>query len=116
MITCCIRYVVAPGKGREFEEYARRWTKLMAKFGGMHLGYYVPDAPDGIDTTFSFPGIGAEGRKDVAIALYSFPDAAAYRAYRELSAKDEEVRAVTAFFDETRCFTSYERTFVRRGD
>ena len=114
MVTCCLRYLIAPGKDREFAEYARQWTRLIAKFGGTHHGYFVPDEPAGIDTTFSFPGIGTQGPGGVAIALYSFPDAAAYRAYRERSASDEEVRAVTQFFDETRCFTSYERTFVKR--
>jgi hypothetical protein len=114
VITCCIRYVIAPGKMREFEEYARRWTRLIAKYGGTHHGYFVPDDHPGVDATFSFPGIAAQGRNDVAIALYSFPDRAAYDAYRRMAADDEECKAVTAFFNETKCFTSYERTFVKR--
>ncbi|MCA1829417.1 MAG: NIPSNAP family protein [Myxococcales bacterium] len=114
MITCCVRYLIAPGKLKEFEEYARRWTKLIPKFGGTHHGYFLPDDPAGLDGTFSFRGLGAAGPGDVAMALYSFPDAAAYNAYRRMSAEDDECKAVTAFFDETRCFTSYERTFLKQ--
>ena len=114
MITCCIRYVVAPGKSAEFEEYARRWLELIAKYGGTHHGYFLPDLQPDLDRSFSFPGLGAEGPKDVAIALYSFPDAAAYEAYRRMAAEDDECRTVTAWANQAKCFTSYERTFLRR--
>ncbi|TMA19765.1 MAG: hypothetical protein E6J88_18005 [Deltaproteobacteria bacterium] len=75
MITCCIRYVIAPGKTAEFEEYGRRWIELIAKYGGTHHGYFLPDPQPELDTSFSFPGLGAAGAKDVAIALYSFSNA-----------------------------------------
>ena len=114
MITCCIRYVIAPGKTAEFEEYGRRWIELIAKYGGTHHGYFLPDPQPELDTSFSFPGLGAAGAKDVAIALYSFSDAGAYDAYRRMAAADEECRRVTAWANQTKCFTSYERTFVRR--
>lgn len=112
MITCCVRYVLAPGRAAEFEEYARRWVALIEKFGGTHHGVFMPDAPD-VPRELSF-AIGAEGPGDVAMVLYSFPDAAAYAEYRRLAAEDPEVRAVTDHFERTRPFVRYERTFLRR--
>ena len=85
MITCCIRYVIAPGKTAEFEEYGRRWIELIAKYGGTHHGYFLPDPQPELDTSFSFPARcgRCEGRRDRALQFFE-------------------------------CFTSYERTFVRR--
>jgi NIPSNAP protein len=114
MITCCIRYVVAPGKTAEFEQYARRWIALIAKYGGTHHGYFLPDAQPGLNDGFSFAGLGTSGPRDVAVALYSFPDAAAYRAYRRMAAADDECRSVTAWANEAKPFSSYERTFLRK--
>jgi hypothetical protein len=116
MITCYLRYFIAPGKLKEFEEYGRRWTALIEKYGGTNVGYFVPDIPpDEMNSRhFSFPGLGAEGPTNVAIALYSFPDIDAYNAYRRRAAEDEECKAVTAHFNQTQCFVRYERSFVRR--
>src|SRR5687767_12237341 len=116
MITCYLRYFIAPGKLKEFEEYGRRWIVLIEKYGGTHLGCFMPEAPpDSVSSKhFSFPGLGAEGPANVAIALYSFPNLAAYNAYRRMAAEDEECREVAAHFNETKCFVSYERNFVRR--
>jgi hypothetical protein len=116
MIICYLRYFIAPGKLKEFEDYGRRWTLLIEKYGGTHLGYFLPDTPpdDTSGKHFSFPGIGAEGPTDVGIALYSFPDLDAYNAYRRLAAEDEQCKALTAHFNETKCFVRYERNFVRR--
>jgi hypothetical protein len=33
VITCYLRYFIAPGKLKEFEEYGRRWTALIEKYG-----------------------------------------------------------------------------------
>jgi hypothetical protein len=116
MITCYIRYVIAPGKTAEFEEYARRWLVLIKKYGGTHHGYFLPDSPPDTASSrhFSFQGLGAEGPTNVGIALYSFPDLDAYNEYRRLAAEDDECKSVTAHFNETKCFVSYERNFVRR--
>src|SRR5262249_22988320 len=113
MITCYLRYFIAPGKLKEFEEYGRRWTKLIEKYGGTHLGYFVPEmAPDEISSRhFSFPGLGSEGPTNVGIALYSFPNLDAYIAYRRMAAEDEECKAVSAQFNLTKCFVRYERSF-----
>jgi hypothetical protein len=64
---------------------------------------------------FSFPGVGAEGPDNIAIALFSFPSVAAYEEYRRKVADDPECRAATKHYNETKCFTKYERTFMRPG-
>jgi len=115
MLTCHIRYVIAPGKIREFKEYARAWMALITKHGGTHHGYFIPtDASDKLPAAaFSFPGLGAEGPADTAVALFSFPDAEAYESYRRAVAGDSECKAITARFNASKCFLSYERTFLK---
>lgn len=115
MFTCFIRYRLEPGKLSEFEEYARAWIALIEKYGGRHHGYFVPGGADDRfpDASFSFPGLGREGPTDVAVALFSFPSIDAYERYRRDVREDEACRAATARFEETRCFTSYERSFLK---
>lgn len=113
MITCFIRYTVEPDKLADFEHYARAWMHLIEKYGGTHLGYFIPDK-EAPSATFSFPGIGEPGSGDVGLALFSFPTLEAYDKYRRDVANDPECVAVTAHFDRTQCFTKYERTFVKR--
>lgn len=114
MFTCVIRYRVEPGKLAEFREYAHAWIGLIRRYGGTHHGYFVPGAPEDIfpDPTFSFPGLGAAAPPDVAFALFSFPSVEAYDAYRAAVAEDDDCKAATARFNETRCFSSYERAFL----
>jgi hypothetical protein len=114
LFTCVIRYRVAPGKLAEFREYAQAWIGLIRKYGGTHHGYFVPAADDHRlpDPAFSFPGLGVAAPADVAFALFSFPDVAAYDHYRAAVAEDEACKAATARFDETRCFSAYERSFL----
>src|ERR1700739_848989 len=102
MITCYLRYFVAPGKVKEFEEYGRRWTKLIEKYGGKHLGYFVEDEAPDLESAkhFSFPGLGKIGPTNVGVALYSFPDLDAYNAYRRMAAEDPESAEVTKHFNE----------------
>lgn len=97
MITCCIRYTTDPFKAREFEEYARRWLPLVPRHGGVHHGYFLP----------------SEGANNIALALFSFPSFAAYEHYRSSIEGDPDVGAALAYWRATRCFLSYERTFLR---
>ncbi|MEO8201671.1 MAG: NIPSNAP family protein [Gemmatimonadota bacterium] len=97
MITCYLRYVVDPHKLAEFEHYARMWIALVGKFGGEHHGYFLPH----------------EGPSNIALALFSFPTLAAYEEYRAKAAIDPECKAAMAYYDETRCFLSYERSFMK---
>ncbi|MGN6517186.1 MAG: NIPSNAP family protein [Rhizomicrobium sp.] len=114
MFTCFIRYEIAPGKLEAFRDYARAWIALVRKYGGTHHGYFVPGGERDVlpDATFSFPGIGREGPPHVGVALFSFPDVESYDRYRRAVVEDEACKAATARFDETRCFSSYERTFL----
>ena len=97
MITCCLRYVIDPDKLEEFEKYAKIWIPLVEKFGGKHHGYFLP----------------AEGASNIALALFSFPSLAAYEVYRKEATMDQECLAALAYSKETKCFLSYERTFLR---
>jgi NIPSNAP len=112
VITCFIRYTVNPEKLADFEHYARTWMLLIEKYGGTHHGYFVPgDAPP--STHFSFPGIGEAGPGNVAVALFSFPSVESYENYRHDVKLDPECAVITRHHEQTRCFTKYERTFMR---
>jgi len=115
MFTCFIRYQVEPDKLEQFREYAQAWIGLIRKYGGMHHGYFVPatGADDVPDPAFSFPGLGTAGPPNIAIALFSFPSVEAYDRYRRDVAEDDACKAATARFNETRCFSGYERTFLK---
>lgn len=97
MVTCHLRYVIDPFKLAEFERYARMWLPLVARFGGTHHGYFLPH----------------ESANDIAVALFSFPSLAAYEEYRARAADDPDCQAAMRYHAETRCFLSYERTFLR---
>jgi hypothetical protein len=113
VITCFIRYFVNPGKLAEFEAYARIWVPLIQKYGGSHHGYFMPvDTPQ--SAAFSFAGIGEEGPKNVAIAMFSFPTIEDYDSYRERVKNDPDCVRATAIRDDSQCFTKYERRFVSR--
>jgi hypothetical protein len=106
MFTCFIRYTIEPDKLSEFIEYAQAWISLIRKYGGTHHGYLLPGKRgDNLpDATFSFPGLGTEGPRNVAVALFSFPNIEAYDKYRRNVSEDEACKAATSRFDETRCF------------
>ena len=114
MFTCFIRYYIDPDKFSEFKEYARVWIFLIQKHGGIHHGYFIPgtEADHMPSAAFSFPALGAEGPPNVAVALFSFPSKEAYEQYRVSVANDDLCKAATARFEETKCFSSYERTFL----
>lgn len=97
MITCYLRYVIDPLKAKEFETYGKMWIPLVEKFGGQHHGYFLPH----------------EGPNNIAYALFSFPSLAAYEKYRTSAATDSECQAAMRYFEETKCFFSFERSFVR---
>ena len=97
MVTCHLKYVIDPHKLAEFETYARMWIPLVEKLGGKHHGYFLPH----------------EGPNNIALALFSFPTLAAYEAYRTEAASDPDCQAAMAYYTETRCFFSFERSFMR---
>ena len=97
MITCYLRYVIDPFKLKEFETYGKMWIPLVEKFGGKHHGYFLPH----------------EGPNNIALAMFSFPSLAAYETYRTAAAVDAECQAAMRYYQETRCFLSLERSFMR---
>ncbi|WTX00796.1 NIPSNAP family protein (plasmid) [Streptomycetaceae bacterium NBC_01309] len=65
MITCHLRYEIDPTQAQVFEVYACGWIPVIEALGGTHHGYFLPH----------------EGADDVAYALFSFPNLAAYEKY-----------------------------------
>lgn len=97
MITCYLRYIIDPLKLKEFEHYGKLWIPLVEKFGGTHHGYFLPH----------------EGPNNIAFALFSFSSLATYEEYRMKAAQDPECQAAMKYYEETQCFLSYERFFMR---
>lgn len=97
LITCSLRYVIDPFKLKEFETYGKMWIPLVEKFGGTHHGYFLPH----------------EGPNNIALALFSFPSLAEYETYRSQAAQDPVCQAAMRYYEETKCFISYERSFMR---
>ncbi|WP_075187879.1 NIPSNAP family protein [Teredinibacter haidensis] len=97
MVTCYLKYVLDPFKIKEFEYYSKLWIPLVAKFGGNHHGYFLPH----------------EGASNVAIALFTFPSLAEYEVYRQQASDDSECQAAMKYYEETKCFLSFERSFMK---
>jgi hypothetical protein len=97
LITCYLKYILDPSKLMEFESYGKMWIPLVEKFGGKHHGYFLP----------------GEGASNVALALFSFASLAAYESYRLQAASDPECQAALRYYEQTKCFLSYERSFFR---
>jgi hypothetical protein len=115
MFTCFIKYVVDLEKREEFEEYASTWMRLIKKYGGIHHGYFLQpsDTDEFPDSSFSFPGIGKNGPDNVAVALFSFPNLEEYETYKRDVKNDKECIAITKRWNKTKCFISYERSFLK---
>lgn len=96
-VTCCIRYVIDPFQHEAFERYARRWLHIIPACGGDLLGYFMPH----------------EGTNDVALALISFEDLAAYERYRARLKADDAGAENFRFAQTSRFLQREERTFLR---
>ncbi len=111
-VTCEIRYRLKPGSLAEFEAYAQTWMTLIERYGGTHHGYFVPrEKPEGVGA--SFPGVGEDGAGDIAVALFTFADEAAYLRYRSDVAADPDGMAANALYADDPPFVSYERVFLQ---
>jgi hypothetical protein len=97
-ITAFIRYQLDPYKRDGFEEYARRWLKIIPKCGGDLIGYWMPH----------------EGTDNIAFALISFDSLAAYETYRARLRADPDGVANFAFAQQERFILGEERTFLRQ--
>ena len=96
-VTCFIRYQLDPFKRAQFEEYSRRWLKIIPRCGGELVGYFMPH----------------EGTNNIAFALVSFDSLASYEAYRARLFADPEGAANFRFAEEEHFILSEERTFLR---
>jgi hypothetical protein len=114
MFTCLIKYTLDLTKIDDFKKYAYAWMELIEEYGGTHHGYFLPggEIDDLLNARFSFP-IGKRGSDTTAVALFSFPDIETYESYRKLVAEDEKCKEITAFFNQSKCFVSYERNFLK---
>jgi hypothetical protein len=97
-VTCFIRYQLDPFKRAQFEEYSRRWLKIIPRCGGELVGYFMPH----------------EGTNNIAFALISFESLAAYEAYRARLRQDAEAVADFNFAEENQFILAEERTFLRK--
>jgi hypothetical protein len=97
-ITVFIRYQLVPFKRAQFEEYSRRWLKIIPRCGGDLIGYFMPH----------------EGTNNIAFALISFESLAAYEAYRARLRSDAQGMANFNFAEENRFILAEERTFLRK--
>lgn len=97
MIACYLRYVIDPNKVEECEKYAKLWIPLVHKFGGKHLGYFLPH----------------EGASNIAVALFEFSSLASYEEYREKSKSSPACEEAYAYAQTSKCIVSYERSFLR---
>jgi hypothetical protein len=97
-VTVFIRYRLDPFKRAMFEEYARRWLTIIPKCGGDLVGYWMPH----------------EGTNNIASALISFENLAAYEAYRARLRADKEGMDNFSFAEENKLILAEERTFLRK--
>lgn len=97
MITCYVRYVIDPSKTDDFEQFAKRWMRIVRAEGGTHHGYFMP----------------SEGANNIALALFSFPSFAKYEVYRGKFGVAPEFIEADQFRDRSGCVLSYERSFFR---
>ena len=97
MITCYVKYIIDPFQLDVFEDYGKRWIKLVNRFGGQHHGYFLP----------------SEGANNIAFAMFSFASLSEYENYRTLILVDKECIETFKIAEDTKCILCYERTFLR---
>jgi hypothetical protein len=97
-ITVFIRYQLDPFKRDGFEDYARRWLKIIPQCGGAVVGYWMPH----------------EGTDNIAYGLISFESLAAYEAYRARLKTDAEGKANFETAQKERFILSEQRAFLRQ--
>jgi hypothetical protein len=98
--TCFIRYEIDPFKRDLFREYCANWGRIIPRCGGHLVGYFLP----------------SEGTNYEAWGLVSFPDLAAYEAYRARLKADPEGRANFEFAQRERFILREERSFTEVVD
>ena len=98
MITVFIRYQLDPLQRAMFEEYSKRWLAIIPRCGGDLIGYWMPH----------------EGTNNIAFALISFENLAAYEIYRARLRTDKEAMANFTFAEDNKFILAEKRTFLRK--
>jgi hypothetical protein len=97
MLTCFIRYEIAPYAADAFAEYARAWAEAIPHCGADLIGYFGP----------------AEGSATTAYGVYNIDSLAAYEAYRARLRDDPVGRANYAFAAREKFIRREDRLFLR---
>ena len=97
-VTVFIRYQLDPFKRTMFEEYAKRWLTIIPQRGGDPIGYWMPH----------------EGTNNIAFALISFENLAAYESYRSRLRAEKDGMANFDFAEQNKFILVEERTFLRQ--
>lgn len=98
MITCFIRYQIAPFKRDQFAEYARNWGKAIPRCGADLVGYFGPH----------------EGSLTTAYGVYHIDSLAAYEAYRTRLAADPLGKANYDFARREQFIQREDRLFLKK--
>lgn len=97
MLTCIIRYHIAPTKRAQFERYARTWGQAIPRCGADLIGYYAPH----------------EGSSTLAYGIYNIPSLAEYEAYRARLAADPLGRQNYDFAQSEKFILREDRTWLK---
>lgn len=97
-ITVFIRYQIDPFKRAMFERYSKNWLSIIPKCGGDLRGYWMPH----------------EGTNNIAFALISFENLAAYESYRARLRADKVAMENFTFAEDNKLILAEERTFLRQ--
>ena len=99
-ITCMIRYEIDPFQRDAFETYAKNWGRIIPRFGGHLIGYFLP----------------YEGTNNIAWGLIAFDSLASYETYRASLKSDPEGRENFDMAQTRKLILREERTFVQAVD
>ncbi|MCO6177385.1 NIPSNAP family protein [Ciceribacter sp. RN22] len=98
MITCIIRYRIAPFAREDFVTYARNWGEAIPRCGADLVGYFAPH----------------EGSTTTAYGIYHVENLAAYEAYRARLAADPLGRANYEFARNARFILEEDRLYLKK--
>ena len=100
MITCFIRYDIAPWGRDAFVEYARVWGSAIPECGADLIGYFAPH----------------EGSATTGYGVYNIENLAEYEAYRARLREHPASRENFAFAQKERFIRREDRIFLTRVD
>lgn len=96
-ITCFIQYELDPFQLDAFQVYAERWGRIIPRYGGNLVGYFLPH----------------EGSNSIAWGVIGFDSLADYEAYRARLREDAEALANFDYARQLRFIRREWRSFLR---